>query len=163
MTGFGSNEADNPFAFTPIQVGELLYDPKNLAALRAMGGLLGLTRGLRTDVNMGLSPDEDVLEGQVTLEGVWNELEDHQDSAFDGNPIVATHFNDDARESHAELTNNGSAIAADQRALLSANSKRHLKLFTDRRRVFGENVIPVRPQKSIFELMWIALHDKVLV
>jgi hypothetical protein len=29
--------------------------------------------------------------------------------------------------------------------------------------VFGENTIPMRPQKGILELMWIALHDKVLV
>ena len=35
--------------------------------------------------------------------------------------------------------------------------------FRDRRRVFDENKIPVRPPKSILELMWIALHDKVLV
>jgi len=35
--------------------------------------------------------------------------------------------------------------------------------FRDRRRVFGENKIPVRPPKNILQLMWIALHDKVLV
>ena len=35
--------------------------------------------------------------------------------------------------------------------------------FRDRRRVFGENKIPIRPPKNILQLMWIALHDKVLV
>jgi len=35
--------------------------------------------------------------------------------------------------------------------------------FRDRRRVFGENKIPMRRPKNILELMWIALHDKVLV
>ena len=35
--------------------------------------------------------------------------------------------------------------------------------FRDRQRVFGENKIPIRPPKNILQLMWIALHDKVLV
>jgi len=35
--------------------------------------------------------------------------------------------------------------------------------FRDRRRVFGENEIPIRPPKNILQFMWIALHDKVLV
>jgi P-type Ca2+ transporter type 2C len=35
--------------------------------------------------------------------------------------------------------------------------------FRDRRRVFGENKIPVRRPKNILELMWVTLQDKVLV
>lgn len=163
MTGFERNEADNPFAFTQTQVGKLLYDPKNLAALRAMGGLLGLTIGLRTDVHAGLSPDEDTLYRQVTLEDVWHALDDQQNSGFDGNLISTSATNDDTRESHVDSTSNGSAVATDYSTMRGLNSKQHPKLFTDRRQFFGENIIPVRPQKSIFELMWIALQDKVLV
>ena len=33
----------------------------------------------------------------------------------------------------------------------------------DRRRVYGSNVLPVRRSKSLLELMWLALKDKVLV
>ena len=33
----------------------------------------------------------------------------------------------------------------------------------DRRRVYGSNVLPVRKSKSLLELMWLALKDKVLV
>ena len=33
----------------------------------------------------------------------------------------------------------------------------------DRRRVFGENVLPSRKTKSLLSLMWLALKDKVLV
>ena len=65
---------NNPFAFTPKQMTKL-HDPKDLNILRAMGGLDGLVYGLRTDVKTGLSPDEDKLQGNITLQDVWHELE----------------------------------------------------------------------------------------
>jgi Ca2+-transporting ATPase len=33
----------------------------------------------------------------------------------------------------------------------------------DRKRVYGENVLPTRASKSLLQLMWMALKDKVLV
>lgn len=57
----------NPFAFSPGQLNKLL-NPKSLAAFKALGGLIGLERGLRTDVVAGLSVDEIGLDGQVTFE-----------------------------------------------------------------------------------------------
>ena len=33
----------------------------------------------------------------------------------------------------------------------------------ERRRVYGENVLPTRKTKSLLQLMWLALKDKVLV
>jgi hypothetical protein len=35
--------------------------------------------------------------------------------------------------------------------------------FADREQFFGKNVLPKRKPKSIFQLMWIALHEKILV
>lgn len=35
--------------------------------------------------------------------------------------------------------------------------------FADRERVYGKNLLPDRPSKSLLELMWIAFKDKVLV
>lgn len=58
--------ADNPFAFSPKQLAKL-HDPKDLNILRAMGGIDGLVSGLRTDVEEGLSSDEDPLAEKVTL------------------------------------------------------------------------------------------------
>jgi Ca2+-transporting ATPase len=58
---------NNPFAFTPGQLNKL-FNPKSLAAFRALGGPTGLERGLRTDLVAGLSVDESHLEGQVTFE-----------------------------------------------------------------------------------------------
>lgn len=48
---------DNPFAFSPGQLGKL-FNPKSLAAFRALGGLQGIARGLQTDTSTGLSVDE---------------------------------------------------------------------------------------------------------
>lgn len=35
--------------------------------------------------------------------------------------------------------------------------------FADREEFFGKNVLPKRKPKSIFQLMWLALHEKILV
>lgn len=35
--------------------------------------------------------------------------------------------------------------------------------FADREEFFGKNVLPKRKPKSIFQLMWIALQEKILV
>ena len=33
----------------------------------------------------------------------------------------------------------------------------------DRKRVYGSNILPARKSKSLLQLMWLALKDKVLV
>ena len=39
----------------------------------------------------------------------------------------------------------------------------HDSTLEDRQRVFGANTLPVRDVKSLLQLMWLALQDKVLV
>lgn len=139
----------SPFAFSKTQLGKRLYEQKDLNFLRAMKGLDGLIMGLRTDVINGLSPDEDWLDGHVTLEDVWNTFE---------NPLQA-------RPKHPAVVRTTS-LRTDERPSSSRSilgRSKSQKLFGDRRRVFGENRVPVRPPKNIFQLMWIALHDKVIV
>jgi Ca2+-transporting ATPase len=60
---------DNRFAFSPGQLNKM-QNPKSLAAFHALGGLQGLERGLRTDLNAGLSIDEGRLEGKVEFKDV---------------------------------------------------------------------------------------------
>ncbi|KAK6581273.1 hypothetical protein PZA11_005964 [Diplocarpon coronariae] len=60
---------DNKFAFSPGQLNKLL-NPKSLAAFTALGGVPGIERGLRTDINAGLSIDEGALEGTVSFQEV---------------------------------------------------------------------------------------------
>lgn len=72
---------NNPFAFSPGQLNKLL-NPKSLAAFKALGGLKGLEKGLRTDLTAGLSLDETHLEGSVSFEeAVQSSSTKHQNSA----------------------------------------------------------------------------------
>lgn len=48
---------NNPFAFTPGQMGKLI-NPKSLGAFHAVGGLKGLEEGLKADRNTGISVDD---------------------------------------------------------------------------------------------------------
>ncbi|SPO01652.1 probable calcium P-type ATPase NCA-3 (Ca2+-transporting ATPase) [Cephalotrichum gorgonifer] len=57
---------NNPFAFSPGQLGKL-FNPKSLAAFRALGGLRGIARGLQTDTSSGLSVDETSVPSRVSF------------------------------------------------------------------------------------------------
>ncbi|KAH0173786.1 calcium-translocating P-type ATPase, partial [Aureobasidium melanogenum] len=64
---------NNPFAFTPGQMGKM-FNPKSLGAFHALGGISGIERGLRSDRKSGLSLEEQHLDGQVSFE----EATDHE-------------------------------------------------------------------------------------
>ena len=57
---------DNKFAFSPRQMSQLV-DSRSLSAFRALGGIDGLERGLRTDRRCGLSSEEMLLDGHVSF------------------------------------------------------------------------------------------------
>jgi P-type Ca2+ transporter type 2C len=164
--------ADNPFAFTKKQLGKSLYDPKNLNLLRAMMGVAGLAMGLRVDLNQGLSPDEGSLDGQVTLEDVWRRFETTEE---DGSLGIGDRVNGNLiAHSESQVTRGAENMASEHphpssrrffMRLLMRKPKPPsiIRNFTDRRLVFGENRIPVRPLRNIFQLVWIALHDKIIV
>lgn len=58
---------NNPFAFSPGQMSKM-YNPKNHAAFHALGGLVGLEKGLRSDITSGLSLEEQSLSGSVSFD-----------------------------------------------------------------------------------------------
>lgn len=58
---------DNPFAFSPGQLGKM-YDPKSLAAFYALGGLAGIAKGLRTNLESGLNVDEQHISDAVSFD-----------------------------------------------------------------------------------------------
>jgi Ca2+-transporting ATPase len=125
---------NNKFAFSPGQLGKL-YNPKSLGAFYALGGLVGIEKGLRTDRKTGLSMDEQTLDGVVTFEEATTATEkQNAKSNFDQG-----------------IAHTDSAPAAGSNA------------FTDRKRVFSDNRLPVRKPKNIFQLAWIAYNDKVLL
>ncbi|KAJ5204393.1 ATPase P-type K/Mg/Cd/Cu/Zn/Na/Ca/Na/H-transporter [Penicillium cinerascens] len=127
---------NSKFAFSPGQLNKLL-NPKSFAAFRALGGLRGLEKGLRTDAQSGLSVDETTLDGTVSFQEVVG-----SDS----------------------LPKTGSPTSPPpERPTRSETSTAAGEDFVDRRRVYGTNKLPERKLKTIWELAWIAYNDKVLI
>ncbi|SMR45355.1 unnamed protein product [Zymoseptoria tritici ST99CH_3D1] len=124
---------NNPFAFAPGHMTKLL-NPKSLGAFHALGGLVGLEKGLRTDRFTGLSVDEQGLDGSVAFE--------------------------EATKVHSPSSEK---TAIDEPPMASGGADAGSGTFTDRQRIFENNTLPERKTKTIFELMWIAYNDKVLI
>jgi len=127
--------ANNMFAFSPGHL-DKMFQPKSIQALKAMGGIEGLEKGLQTDVKAGLSVDEGALSTRVTFADVTGREDENKHIYAD----VAE--GQTAGHSHHESNGDG---------------------FADRKRVFGVNRLPERAGKSIFQLMWIAFNDKILI
>ena len=126
---------DNKFGYSPGQLSKML-NPKSLAAFHALGGIEGMQKGLQTNLDSGLSIDEKGVAGTVTFEEV---------AAKGAAPWGAT--------------KDVSGAVSDQPTLTLHDSDG----FTDRRRVFGENRLPEKKQKTIFQLAWQTYNDKVLI
>lgn len=131
----------NPFAFTPSSLHRLVT-VRTTAALDAVGGIRGLASGLRTDIDAGLSADEDRLDGTVTLPEAIA-------SSHENRPATTTPLR---RESHHNLFNLPAALPGAEPTT-----------FSDRTRVFNTNVLPRRKQKSFLKLAWIAFNDKLII
>lgn len=127
----------NPFAFTPAKL-HTLIKARTTAALDAVGGLRGLAAGLRSDLDSGLSPDEDVLDGTISLP-----------------EAIAC-----SRENRPAIT---APLRRESTHDLFALPGSEPTTFSDRRRVFGSNILPRRKQKSFFRLAWIAFNDKLII
>lgn len=159
----GDKIENNPFAFTVNQLVKL-HESRDLSILRAMGGVKGLCLGLRTDIKKGLSNDEDKFDAQITLDYVRRTLEAHQRDLLKDPASGVQILDHELEEPLTSPTLGKSPSMVSRRpTALSVNFRPHPQYFRDRRRIFGENKIPSRKSKNIFQLMWIALHDKVLV
>jgi Ca2+-transporting ATPase len=137
--GHRSQVEDNPFAFSSGQLSKLL-NPKNLKALRALGGLQGLVIGLRTDVSAGLSLDETALDGTVNLDKI-------------------------ALPTSSVFPRKGyPSSAATARSITSPSSRRASSgPYVDRKRIFGTNRLPEKKSKNLLQIMWMTFNDKVLI
>jgi Ca2+-transporting ATPase len=124
---------NNPFAFTPGHLNKLL-NPKSLAAFKALGGVLGLEKGLKTDLLAGLSVDETTISEKVTFE---------QATAAAKKPQSETRIIPHEEGLITQLEVSGQ--------------------FTDRHRVFKDNRLPVKKPTSIWKLFWNAYNDRILI
>ncbi|KAL8995744.1 MAG: hypothetical protein Q9169_004572 [Polycauliona sp. 2 TL-2023] len=127
-------EVDNsPFAFSPGQLNKTL-NPKSLAAYRALGGIYGLERGLKTDLLAGLSVDETTIPEKIDFTEATATA---RSKPIDARPIIA------------------------QEAIVTGHEVQGQ--FQDRKRVFNDNRLPAKKSISIWRLFWNAYNDTVLL
>ncbi|KAL1306966.1 hypothetical protein AAFC00_005601 [Neodothiora populina] len=129
---------NNPFAFTPGQLGKM-FNPKSLGAFHALGGLAGIEKGLRSNRRSGLNSDEEMVEGSVTFEDATKVSSPSASSgttAAGGSPINTDHKGESRSDSGS---------------------------FSDRKRIFSDNRLPQRKGKGFFAIAWEAYKDKVLL
>jgi Ca2+-transporting ATPase len=153
-----------PFRFKPYQLAHML-DPKNIETLASFGGIDGLLRGLGTNPDTGLvtntqhvhsvesshKPNLGASESASQQHDLPNtkageKSDDGEQPRHLGSSPVPVIFLTKPNESPSE--NDNLAFSA---------------VLEDRRRVYGENVLPIRIAKTLLQLMWAALKDKVLV
>ncbi|KAL0933980.1 p-type calcium ATPase [Colletotrichum truncatum] len=132
---------NNKFAFTPTQLHKLIT-ARSLSALRAFGGLPGLAFGLRTDLTAGLSVDEKELDGTISFQEAVAASEAHRPAEITPLPPSSTH--EHAFKLDLDL------------------GQHEEEKYVDRKRIFGENRLPKRKQKSFLRLAWIAFNDKLM-
>ena len=142
--------SDQPFAFSPGQLGKLV-DPKSLAAFYALGGLRGLERGLRSDVRAGLSVDETGLDGHVSID-------DARTAAAAAAAVV-----DGVSPPRPDVEPITVSLGPDPDPDPTTGHRPDREAFADRRRIFTVNRLPEKKGKNFFQLAWIAYKDKVLI
>lgn len=130
---------NNPFAFSVGQLNKMI-NPKSLSAFHALGGLVGLEKGLRTDRYSGLSSDEVGLDGTVSFEEAVHAAE--KSEIGDTKPAKRTRTRD---------------------SMTSAPAKQSSDAFADRKRIFKDNRLPEKKSKSFLQLAWNAYNDKILI
>ncbi|KPI43599.1 Calcium-transporting ATPase 2 [Cyphellophora attinorum] len=132
-------DGTNPFGVSPGELNKM-QNPKSLAAFKALGGLPGIERALRTGVNAGLSLDETHLQGTVprAAEEAMNEK---AASALRSNPATT-------------------AIGTSDDSVATSGAVKDQ--YADRKRVFKDNRLPARKTYTLGSLLWNAYNDKLL-
>ena len=159
-----------PFAVKPYRLASLV-DPKSLSSLEQLGGVKGLLEGLGTHAKTGLSAaaigkapghrhdagtDTGAGEGASQRHDRPKQTPEETDAeAVPG--IVVT-----GPGSEVDVSR-GKPHSADGHEEEDEGEKVYNASLEERRRVFGANVLPTRKTKSLLQLMWLALKDKVLV
>ncbi len=156
-------EADldvHPFAFKPLQLASLV-DPKSLETLESLGGVGALLGGLGTHPTHGLStesetPPTHLASPNPTLQSFTVSHATDKDPPKPDIMITSPAGEPQGLQSTVSL---GGGVPAE----FQSSEEVYRASIEDRKRTFGQNVVPRRPIKSLLQLMWLALKDKVLV
>ncbi|UNI15530.1 plasma membrane calcium [Purpureocillium takamizusanense] len=117
---------------SPEQLSKL-HNPKNILALCELGGLAGLEKGLRTDLQSGLNDGETKIP--------W--------------PVAS-----DATTTTTTAEGKAGHPLATSRSLLGGSSPD--APFSERKRIFLDNHLPIKKQPNMLQLLWAAYNDPVL-
>jgi Ca2+-transporting ATPase len=145
-----------PFTFNPLQL-VALVDPKSLENLEILGGVKGLLRGLGVIRLRGLSskptppsqsgsPDPGTINA-VTPFGV--EMSPPKPDITITSPAGIP----EGLQSTASL---GGGSSAGRPASLNLSASAYDATIDDRQCIYGENILPQRPSKSLLRLMWVS-------
>ena len=143
----GDHTDPAPFAFNPTHLATVL-DPKNPKQLEAWGGSRGILDGLGSDSINGLSANG----AEKTDPGSMRSSFPRDDitTVDSGGGDASTAYGSDSghQPPGGDAHNRYKAFNA---------------TLEERQRVYGANVLPVRKSKSLLQLMWLALNDRILV
>ena len=149
--------------------------------LRDMGGERGLLRGLGTNKKRGLGKKALSKVNDASHHASFSPNMDSDGRPGTGNEPGAGAGASQRHDRHAETTagdvpklvvtgpggeEGGGAPISEASSVVGADDEdgpTYTATLQDRRRVYGENTLPTRKTKSLLELMWLALKDKVLV
>jgi len=138
-----------PFRYKPFQLAHIL-DPKDLETLTALGGTDGLIHGLGTHTERGLTTTGGQLPqgtGQGVSQGRDSEKQTESSESGGGLPNIILTEPSGKEGLPSDGDNNASFGGT----------------IDDRKRVYGENILPTRISKTLLQLMLAAMKDKVLV
>ncbi|KAL1923780.1 uncharacterized protein VTP21DRAFT_8760 [Calcarisporiella thermophila] len=144
-----------PFAFSISQLQNLL-DPKNIQLLKDLGGLRGIIRGLHTNATLGLDVREPTHLPPVSIQDI---LQENTTSGVNSSEV----------EKETRVDVGAVAAASDLSEKLNGNSspskvaETSPDAFVERKRVYGTNRLPTKKTKNIFQLMWAAYQEKILI
>ena len=147
-----------PFRFKPYELAHML-DPKSTGTLVLFGGIDGLLRGLGTNPDTGLVTN--VHSSHKPNIGAGESASQRHDLPKTG---AGENSDDGEQARHLGSSPVPVILLTKPNETPSENDKLAFSAaLEDRRRVYGENVLPIRIAKTLLQLMWAALKDKVLV
>ncbi|OCH84084.1 calcium ATPase, partial [Obba rivulosa] len=165
-----------PFAFKPYYLASLV-DPKTFALLQQMGGVHAIVKGLGTSSKRGLSwralgkspPDHS------------HHIAAHVDKVKESTPgagpgVSHRHDPNDGgggSDVEAEVVpgivvtgpggEDGGGADVPHDVVDEEKGPAYEATLEQRQQVYGRNILPTRKTKSLLQLMWLAMKDKVLV
>jgi P-type Ca2+ transporter type 2C len=153
-----------PFTFKPLQLASLV-DPKSLETLESMGGVGALLRGLGTHPSHGLGTESETPLAHLASPDPTLQSFTVSHATEEGPPKPDIMITSPAGEPRGvqSTVGVGGGSGASLPSEFQYSEEVYRTSIEDRQRIFGQNVLPRRPSKSLLQLMWLALKDKVLV